>query len=389
MNTTPFFALQRRQLRGFSLIEILVGVAIGMVGLLVIFKTVAVWDSHTRTTVAGGDAQVTGTLAMYNLERDIKLAGLGFGSAPSTVMGCTVTGEDNGRALSFPLYPVQISASGPAGSPDVISVLAGNSSFLSSSMVFTSSTATTKTTNAIGRGGFRNGDVVLVTGNETALPASASCALVQITDNVSGAPIAHVAGSYTPDPFYSAASGASRFNASAGTGSTFGGGTMFNLGPSPQLNQWQTNGRALSRTDYLHGTPAFEIADGVINMKAQYGVDADGNGIIADSEWTRTTPTDWTKVRAIRVAVLVRSSQFEKPAATSASSVAVAVTSTSNAPAPSWKDATANFFLMTNVDGSADSFSDADAEPNNWRFYRYRVYEKVIPLRNMIWGTAP
>jgi len=28
------------------------------------------------------------------------------------------------------------------------------------------------------------------------------------------------------------------------------------------------------------------------------------------------------------------------------------------------------------------------ADPaNNWRNYRYRVYENVIPLRNMLWGT--
>jgi type IV pilus assembly protein PilW len=24
--------------------------------------------------------------------------------------------------------------------------------------------------------------------------------------------------------------------------------------------------------------------------------------------------------------------------------------------------------------------------PNYWRCYRYRVYETVIPLRNMLWG---
>ncbi len=46
---------------------------------------------------------------------------------------------------------------------------------------------------------------------------------------------------------------------------------------------------------------------------------------------------------------------------------------------------------MTNLDGTADSFAGApnNPDPNNWRFYRYRVYEKVIPLRNMIWGTSP
>ena len=49
----------------------------------------------------------------------------------------------------------------------------------------------------------------------------------------------------------------------------------------------------------------------------------------------------------------------------------------------------AKTFLMTNLDGTTDSFSDTDAVPNNWRFYRYRVYERVIPLRNMLWGNYP
>jgi type IV pilus assembly protein PilW len=43
-------------------------------------------------------------------------------------------------------------------------------------------------------------------------------------------------------------------------------------------------------------------------------------------------------------------------------------------------------FLMTNVDGTADA-GPADTTPNNWRNYRYRVYERVIPLRNLLWGT--
>ena len=42
---------------------------------------------------------------------------------------------------------------------------------------------------------------------------------------------------------------------------------------------------------------------------------------------------------------------------------------------------------MTNVDGTADGFGDANPDPNNWRYYRYRVYERVIPLRNVLWGT--
>ena len=58
--------------RGFTLVEILVGVAIGLIGLVAIFQAIAIWSKHTATTTSGGDAQVAGTLALFNIERDVK-----------------------------------------------------------------------------------------------------------------------------------------------------------------------------------------------------------------------------------------------------------------------------------------------------------------------------
>jgi type IV pilus assembly protein PilW len=90
-------------------------------------------------------------------------------------------------------------------------------------------------------------------------------------------------------------------------------------------------------------------------------------------------------VLAVRVAVLVRSRQFERSADPSSSAALAATPSASN---PYYfGDPVNHQFLMTNVDGSANSFADTDAVPNNWRYYRYRVYERVIPLRNLLWGT--
>jgi len=44
------------------------------------------------------------------------------------------------------------------------------------------------------------------------------------------------------------------------------------------------------------------------------------------------------------------------------------------------------FGIEADFEGAGISDSNTFASPNNWRYYRYRVYEKVIPLRNMIWG---
>ena len=48
--------------RGMTLVEVMVGLAIGMIGMLVIFQTVSVWDARTRATSAGSDSQVTGSI---------------------------------------------------------------------------------------------------------------------------------------------------------------------------------------------------------------------------------------------------------------------------------------------------------------------------------------
>lgn len=362
--------------RGMSLVELMVGVAIGLIGLLVIFRTVAIWDSHTRSTTAGGDSDTAGMLAMFNIERDIRQAGLGIGTADAAAMNCDASATDStGRTFSFALRPVLITP-GSSGAPDRISVLYGNSSFYVSTEAFTASTATTKRLKR--RNGFKPGDLAVVFG-------SGSCSLIEVTDdtNADGATIVHQSGAYTS--FYAVEgsdpnSATARFNTQAGTGTTFTAGSIFNLGPSPRYNIWQITGagaaQTLTQTDLIHNAGPFGVAEGVVDLKAQYGVDTDGNGRITDTspdEWTTTDPTDWTRVRAIRVALLVRSKQFEKSIDPESGNAAPVTPN-----APTWSGGT---FTMSNLDGGTDL-----GGPNDWHYYRYRVYEKVIPLRNVIWG---
>lgn len=383
--------IAHRSDRGFSLIEILVGVAIGLIGMLIMFRMVTLWDAHTRTSTSGSDAQVAGTLALFNLERDIKQAGMGLGTADASVMGCNVQANDTvgPRTFNFFFDPVSIVV-GPGGAPDQINVLYGNSSFYVAEQPYTSGTAATKT--ALRRGGFRRGDLVVVADGGSGPPSATNCTLVEVTDdtNLDNLTLAHTVGSY--DSFYlTAASGVARFNTAAGTPAAFAaGGRLYNLGPSPQMNMWQVGaGNLLTHTDLIHNTAAFDVAGGVVNLKAEYGVDSNGDGRITDSspnEWTTTLPVNvnWRTVLAVRAAILVRSKQFERTADPSASAP-VAVTATP----PSWGASGVHAFVMTNVDGTPDSYSANQSHPNNWRYYRYRVYERVIPLRNTIWGTAP
>jgi type IV pilus assembly protein PilW len=131
--------------------------------------------------------------------------------------------------------------------------------------------------------------------------------------------------------------------------------------------------------------------DGIIQLQAEYGKDTtglptpnSGDGTVDVFDTTAPTSTDlWARVLAIRVAVLARSSEFDK---------------THCSANPQWTRGNPGAakvmtdFVMRNADGTADSFADCvpgpfvgTANPNNWRHYRYRVFETVIPLRNHIW----
>ena len=382
----------RRQ-RGISLIEVLIGMAIGAIGVVIIFQTVIVWSRHNQSTAAGGDAQAGGTLALFAIERDLKQAGHGFGTAPLPIMGCTVNAYDTSGSRTPPgfhlstLRPIDI-IPGAGGDPDQIKVLYGNSSFFVESMDFLSSLPTSKTLRR--RGGFRLGDLILVADAGAGAAGTANCSLAEVTSdaNPDFLTIDHAQANYAS--YYKGAVVPSQFDPAAGPAFPYIAGTIYNLGPQPQLASWQVvNSRALQRGELIFNVlPADnQVADGVINLKAEYGVDVNGNTRIEPGEWFSTLPvgTTWSQVYAVRVALLVRSRQFERSAdAGSTASVPV----TTNKPTYFGSELELpKEFTMKNVNGVADTFSGSPTTPDplNWRYYRYRVYERVIPLKNMLW----
>ena len=138
--------------------------------------------------------------------------------------------------------------------------------------------------------------------------------------------------------YYAAASGASRYNDAAGTGVIYTSGSVYDLGPSPTRTTWSVrNFRSLVRNEMFQNVPDTEVADSVINLKAEYGIDSvlPLDHQISAAEWSASAPADWTNVLAIRVAVLVRSRQFERngdPGASAPSPV--------TASAPTWAGGT-------------------------------------------------
>jgi type IV pilus assembly protein PilW len=372
---------------GFTLIELLVAVVIGLLGVLVIFQVVSTWDAQRRTTTAGSDAQVAAMLGGFSLERDIRNSGWGFGTADALalrtagstpanstrLLGCNVTSVL--PAAGFTLVPTLITQ-GAGDAPDVITVLTGSSPLIADRKTYLGGSATQKRVTLESAAGIFPGDLLVFTA-DGGVGVPPICQLVELTsigaDQVS---FNHAQGSYTPQV------GPARlavYNPAA-TNGALSAGSFFVLGPNPTLNTWSIrDGRVLSyRGLFAAAGIDVDVAEGIIDMQAQYGYDNAIPMTGTVGQWLEPdalpAPTDWTRVVAVRIALLARSQQFETLPVTTVAPVFF------NGPGE-------RSFVMRDVNGGADSNPAND--PNNWRHYRYRVYEKVIPLRNPMWGQSP
>lgn len=383
-------ATGRRQ-RGLTIIEVLVGLTISLFVSIAIFQALITWSQRTRTSASGGEAQIAGTLGLYRLDRDLKHAGLGFGLAPGAVAGCDVAAPS---AFTFPLSAVRIVPGGSASEPDEIRILYGNSTYLNAGV--TISTSQPESKQLVSRAGFQLGDWFVAAGRDSG--GTLRCRLLEMTGTPltgdDGRTVEHK-NTTTYNYYYERnleTPGSRTSSATNNTSDWTGGlteGWAYNLGPQPELAVWTVGGSGginalrrrnelvFSQTRVRTPTADLEVVQGVVNLKAQYGVDANGDNRIAENEWTTTNPTDWSRLRAIRFALLVRGQNFEPPV----DGRCLYSAGTGQLPMPSWFGTD---FEITNIGGAAGSPLNA----SDWRCYRYNVYERVVSLRNMIWGTS-
>ena len=347
MKKTGFPHLVTKQL-GMGLVEILVGLVIGLIGVLVIFQTMAVWGERTATTVSGSDSRTSGAVGMHYLEQDLAQGGLGFGriNSPGRQFepGCNVN-VPNGitpEGGTFRLAAVDINE-GASGVPDTVTVLYAGSSDanLNFSDVALFKPVSGKYYSSQGRALLKSEWVVL--GRQGGI-----CELrkVESGDAANAGKNSLNQIEFSPPP-------------------TVTSGNLLYLGGQPQRATWSILNGALLRTESRFTTTISPISDGVVNMQAQY--------ILANGDWQESVPTtdEWSQVRAIKVALLVRSKQFEK---TNVTTVAPVWHSWDNA---NQIEVVVPFVMADPGDGT------------EWERYRYEVFERTVPLRNLIWGAQP
>jgi type IV pilus assembly protein PilW len=406
--------------RGFSMVELLVAMLIGFIGMIIIFQVFEVSESIKRSTTSGGDAQQNGVIALYTMERDFKNAGMGFND--TGFVGCNIVGYDKQRATpNFPpagvtmkLAPVFITSGAATTAPDQISVLYGSQPQASGGVPLFSDMDATQNgadpllvTNPFR---YSTGDLLVLVEPGTAK----NCAVMEVTA-INANQIIHNLTPYGHEP---------RFNQVGGLGVVYQGvGTanvsrVYNLGnlyyvpPGgtvpvnlPVYNFYAVaNGSLTAASQFVidNGQPAVSsIADNIVHMRALYGLDdgindgvtvtyntglpTKGDGIVDRyvdaATFNALVPVPWASLIAVRIAVVSRSALPEKPSSGKLSDLCDATTAEPQWTGTPWAAAPLNYKTRLDV-------SSIVAAPDDWKCYRYRVFETTIPLRNWIWKAS-
>lgn len=82
----PITRNHRRE-QGFTLVEIMVAMVIGMMGIIIMMQMLSLFEGQKRTTTGGNDAQNAGAIAMYSLQQNLQQAGYCFSASPPTAGG--------------------------------------------------------------------------------------------------------------------------------------------------------------------------------------------------------------------------------------------------------------------------------------------------------------
>lgn len=384
----------RRRANGFSIIELMVSIVIGLLALGFATRLVVSGEINKQAAVGGSDSMQNGMLALFSIERELAQAGWGLNDP--LIVGCDTVFSDTsnykmlqvprGAAMVKPLAAAVILSNGSA--PDVLSINSGTSM---------SNTGMARVANNYVPGtasididrppyGFNGTDTVPAGGDVIVvapeLAGSSQCALAQVSQVVAPAAPGQ-------NQLLIAAGGNNRFNTgSLGALVVFPNlqARLFNLGPASTLSfhRWTVNNGFLQlRASNLAGATAayVAVADNIVSFKAQYGLDRRIGGLFtpelgmqvttwsgtmldADNDGVAGSAGDYQRIAAVRIAVVARSRAPERP---NASGVCTAT--------PALPTVFGNVSVTVAVPG----------DTVDWRCYRYRSFETIVPIRNAAW----
>jgi type IV pilus assembly protein PilW len=339
--------------RGIGLTELLVGLAIGLVAITVILRVFAGAESLKRNTTGVAEAQQVGTVTTHLLATDLASAGNGLAAAASELATCPDTGDIR---TSLRPIPVLILAGATTDTPDAIVVNYAAATALAGPAALAADASPGAPLRVRSPLGFAAGDRV------AAISLGGICATATVTSVSPPDPegVVDVAHSGLADAFPRSA-------------------VLLDLGPRGRMQRvrYDVVDGTLRSLDLLTPDAAPNpLASNIVTLKAQYGVDLDGDGYL--DTWVAADRAPWNAasllaapaaaiaaIKAVRIGLIVKSDAWDR-------------------------DQARRFDWVLFDCGDADKSRCAGrlegSLPARWR---YRTFETAVPLRNPIWNARP
>jgi len=384
--------------------------AVALVISLVMFNTLLFAEGQRRTISGGSDAQQSGAMASYLVERLVRLGGSGLNQVSNLVGGCRLslkTSADvsllplpsglaapfNGLAgLTLRAAPVLI-ANGSGSSddsatsttPDALIIMAGSSPGVINGFQGTSS-ATASLAHVVNSVGLATGDLLVAVeqdGSSSLYGPTGLCRLAKVTSSVETDSSSACYRQSSDNCGQSVRVGGS-LTASDGLapgGTAYTGLTQYaDLGTAPILQILALGPTPATAADLrvydILDQSSTSLSDGVVNLQALYGLrDAGNTSNCVVTSWVAPVGSfniatltgtsgaaSLARICAIRLGLITRSALQEKNAV----------------------DAPATWTMFADQSG----LSLSGTRTGTALKYRYRQFDAVIPVRNMAMGSA-
>ena len=334
----------RPRAAGVTLIELLVAVLVGSALVIAITTILMRSEAGRRGLTATNDSSQNAAFVSFALDRTLRSAGSGFSQSWRSAFGCRVLAARNGvavlpRPAGFPapfatvpqtvrLAPLVVHAGAGSGGSDVLAVATGASGLGEAPLGVLAGSVTGTQLRVPSTVGLRARDLVLV------LQDANNCMVQQVANGFAGgaSQALDFGGTYASSVIAAVQLDSLGVNSPAYLAPL--GNTLGNM-PALQLLGVAANATLVSY-DMLRidgSDTVTPIADSVVDLRARYGVDSNGDGRVdtwvspAVAPYDAATLLDGSaasqlnlaSIQAVRVGLVLRSAAPERTAVSPAS----------------------------------------------------------------------
>ena len=337
------------------MIDVLVALAVALLSIVIVQQAFIAIDTVRRNAASVADEQSSGAFALFTMASQIGNAGAGTAAAARWLDTCPASAD---IATTLRPLDVLITDGGAADRADSLVVRQATAPIIATPAAFANAATAGADFRVESPDGFAVGDRVI------AISRTGACAMTQLTGvGVAIAGIVDLAHSaVTVDlPVTS---------------------VLLNLGPSGRasLLRYDVAAGVLRSTDLANGDAPVPLTSNIVNVKFQYGINSDGDetldswasaassGSFAPAALLAAPRATLERIKAIRIGIIVRGERIDRRQTSAFHWVLFDCELDDKSSCPGRLEGT--------IAGSSSGG------------YRYRTFETVVALRNVIWNRG-